>query len=290
VTLQKSAEWLARGRDHQFRGRPVDAMLCFRRAIRESPQSVDARFHLGEVLWQLGRLPDAIAAWAEAAELAPQHRASHQALMEALLGTGDAAAAGKAAIRVLALDTGDVRAQAIAAISRLWLHDDPEAAASLFAAITRDPQFLFTSGIGGSLALLLDREPRGETSAMIIDAILAVDADAALIAAMPASLLAPLLERVMQCPDHAAGRKWLEPTFARRWALRDHDALRRAALAVSSLLPDEAAGLAEQYAVSCARIARTGRAGDLAAAHGGRTAASDCSDGPKRYRLRSSNR
>ncbi|HEY4137031.1 MAG TPA: tetratricopeptide repeat protein, partial [Casimicrobiaceae bacterium] len=113
--MQNSTEWLARGREHQFRGRAVDAMLCFRRAIREAPQTIDARFHLGEVLWQLGRLPDAIAIWTEAAKLAPRHKASHQALMEALLGTGDAVAAGEAAIRVLALEAGNVRAQATAA-------------------------------------------------------------------------------------------------------------------------------------------------------------------------------
>ncbi|HEY2818139.1 MAG TPA: tetratricopeptide repeat protein [Casimicrobiaceae bacterium] len=258
MTLHNSTEWLARGREHQVRGRAVDAMLCFRRAIRAAPQSVDARFHLGEVLWQLGRLPDAIAIWTEAAKLAPQHKASHQALTEALLGTGDVAAAEQAALRVLTLDKGDVRAQAIAAISRLWQHDDPEAAASLCAAMARDPQFLFTSGIGGSLALLLDREPRRQTSMMIIDTILAVEVDGARIAAMPASLLAAVLERAVRRPDHAASRKWLEALFTRPWALRDHDALRRAALAVSSLLSDEAAGLAERYAACCARIVRTG--------------------------------
>src|SRR5207253_2763423 len=45
VTLQNSAEWLARGRDHQQGGRAVDAMLCFRRAVREAPENIDARFH-----------------------------------------------------------------------------------------------------------------------------------------------------------------------------------------------------------------------------------------------------
>ena len=54
VATRSFAEWLARGRSHQREGRAVDAMLCFRRALRDAPQSVDVRFHLGEVLWQLG--------------------------------------------------------------------------------------------------------------------------------------------------------------------------------------------------------------------------------------------
>ena len=48
-------------------GRPVDAMLCFRRASRADPRAPDPQFVLGEVLWQLGRLPEALAAWREAA-------------------------------------------------------------------------------------------------------------------------------------------------------------------------------------------------------------------------------
>src|SRR5207302_4363710 len=107
MTSQASAEWLARGRSHRREGRAVDAMLCLRRALREAPQSVDARFHLGEVLWQLGRLPDAIAIWREAARLAPHHPAAQQALAEALLGTGEFAAARDVAKRLLELSAGD---------------------------------------------------------------------------------------------------------------------------------------------------------------------------------------
>jgi tetratricopeptide (TPR) repeat protein len=117
MTLQASAEWLARGRSHQREGRAVDAMLCFRRALREAPQSVDVRFHLGEVLWQLGGLPDALALWQEAAKLAPEQRASHQALAEALIATGEYAAAADVAAHVLELAPDDYRSQAIASIA-----------------------------------------------------------------------------------------------------------------------------------------------------------------------------
>src|SRR3954452_1230824 len=87
------ADWIVRGRNHQLEGRPVDAMLCFQQAMREDRHAVDARFHLGEVLWQLGRLPDAIGCWREAVRVAPEHRAAQMSLAEALLGTGDLASA-----------------------------------------------------------------------------------------------------------------------------------------------------------------------------------------------------
>ena len=87
-------DWLARGRAHQAQGRAIDAMLCFRRALRADRDASDARFHLGEVLWQLGRLPAAIAAWRDGTSVNAGHLAPNLALAEALLATGDAAAAG----------------------------------------------------------------------------------------------------------------------------------------------------------------------------------------------------
>ena len=61
-------DWLARGRTHQFEGRPADAIPCFRRAAREDPASPVPLFHLGEVLWQLGLAADALAAWQASAQ------------------------------------------------------------------------------------------------------------------------------------------------------------------------------------------------------------------------------
>jgi cytochrome c-type biogenesis protein CcmH/NrfG len=96
-------DWLFRGRTHQAHGRPIDAMLCYRRALRAQGEASDARFHLGEVLWQLGRVPDAIAAWRVAAAVRADHLAPNLALAEALLATADAAGAfdglGRAADR-----------------------------------------------------------------------------------------------------------------------------------------------------------------------------------------------
>ena len=83
----ESAEWVARGRTHQWEGRAVDAMLCFRRASRADPRAADPYFVLGEALWQLGRVHDSLSAWREAARLAPTFLAPRQALAEASLAT-----------------------------------------------------------------------------------------------------------------------------------------------------------------------------------------------------------
>ena len=54
ATLGKQVDWVARGREHQWQSRPIHALFCFTRAIAERPAHAVARFHLGEVLWQLG--------------------------------------------------------------------------------------------------------------------------------------------------------------------------------------------------------------------------------------------
>ena len=107
---KESAEWIERGRSHQWEGRPVDAMLCFRRASRADPAAPAPYFVLGEVLWQLGRLPDAVSAWREASRLAASYLAPWQAISEALLATGDGSGAREAAERVLSLAPGNARA------------------------------------------------------------------------------------------------------------------------------------------------------------------------------------
>ena len=130
------AEWLARGRTHQWEGRPVDAMLCFRRASRADPRAPDPSFVLGEVLWQFGRVPDAIASWREAVRLDRRFLAPWQALAEASLATGDATGArdGRRA-RACASRPAMREPRLIAAIARLM--DDEAAIAASAATIDR---------------------------------------------------------------------------------------------------------------------------------------------------------
>ncbi len=112
------AEWLARGRAHQARGRAIDAMLCYRRALQDALHGADAQFHLGEVAWQLGKPLDAIEHWRAAVEVAPRHVASLQALADACAATGQLDAAREAALAVLARRPGEPRATALTVMLR----------------------------------------------------------------------------------------------------------------------------------------------------------------------------
>src|ERR1700737_506291 len=51
-------EWLARGQAHQQAARPIDAMLCYRQALKSNRNAVQVQFQLGEVLRDLGRRED----------------------------------------------------------------------------------------------------------------------------------------------------------------------------------------------------------------------------------------
>jgi protein O-GlcNAc transferase len=263
MTSKTSAEWLARGRSHQREGRAVDAMTCFRRALRETPQSVDVRFHLGEVLWQLGCLPDAIAIWREASKLAPQQRASHQALAEALIATGEYSAAADVAAHALELAPDDYRSLAISSIAALRVADNVAATRALCETIARHPDVLSVPAIGGSLALILDLRPQRQGREAILDAVLANESITSRFAALPAPLLACVIERLAKLGEIGAPPRgvWIDALLARPWAVSDHDALRRVALAVAFLTPpapSPSVALAQHYAAVCAREDRGG--------------------------------
>ena len=151
-------QWIGRGRAHQGEGRPIDAMLCYRRAMRADARAPDALFHLGEVEWQLGRFGDAIAAWREALRLSPGALAPAQALAEALLATGDPAGATTAAAHVLAHAASDVRAGFVAGVASMLTADEDvdSAAARIADALARDPSLVVVPALAEPLAFALD--------------------------------------------------------------------------------------------------------------------------------------
>ena len=153
-------DWLFRGRTHQAHGRPIDAMLCYRRALRAQGEASDARFHLGEVLWQLGRVPDAIAAWRDAAAVRADHLAPSLALAEALLATADATGAFDAAEAALRIAPEHVRAATVRAIAGLLRGDGADSVPAIARLLEREPQLLATPTIAGPLALALDLRSR----------------------------------------------------------------------------------------------------------------------------------
>ncbi len=259
MTAQASADWLARGRNHQWQRRPVDAMLCFRRAVREDSHAVDARFHMGEVLWQLGRRAEAIAAWREAAQIAPTLLAARQALAEALIDTGDLSGAIEVAEWLIAANPADARACAIAAVAALTTASDVATAHTIANLVTANPDLLGAASIAGPLALALDRAADSPGTAAVLDAIIGTPPDAANVAAMPVTLIALVVERLATArgePAHV--ERWLAAVLARPWAARDHDALRRTTLAVLGLSPDHVASLTQHYAALCERAEHAG--------------------------------
>jgi predicted O-linked N-acetylglucosamine transferase (SPINDLY family) len=248
------ADWVARGRAHQQEGRPVDAMLCFRRASRADSRAADPFFSLGEVLWQLGRLADAITAWREAERLAPRFLAPRQALAEALLATGDAKAAHAAAGQVLALAPDNARAELIVAIARLLDGDAAERAAPIAAidsVLARAPALACVASLAGPLALALDRAgATPERAALLLRIMRSPEA----LTMAPLLLLALALESNPPgtTPDTAAERATLiEATRSREIAPVDIDALRRIAVAIASdsVAADE---FARRHAELCA--------------------------------------
>ncbi len=154
MSLERYGQWLARGRGHQVEGRAIDALLCYRRALREVAGGADARFHLGEIAWQMGNPTDAITQWQAAIAAAPQHVASLHALADACASVGRFDAALDAVDRVLALRPGDARAGALATLLRAGR--EPVAAEALESALA--------SGTTWPLGLLARIVDRAETA------------------------------------------------------------------------------------------------------------------------------
>jgi len=248
------AQWLARGRAHQAEGQPIDALLCFREAIRADARVPDAPYHLGEALWQLGRFAEAIAAWREALRVAPRFLAPAQALAEALLATADAAGAGEAAARVLALAPGDARAEFIAGVAAVALGEgDVDAAAGRVAgALVRDPTLAGVATLAAPLALAAERAAAAPR-AVIVDQVIRAAGSAAIMAAMPAPLLALACERTAETDAIPAQTRaaLFGHAEARDYAAADHDALRRIALAAARAMAAGAPVLARRHAELC---------------------------------------
>ena len=248
------ADWLQRGRVHQWEGRPVDAMLCFQRAAVLAPTAADPRYLLGEVQWQLGRIAAAVAAWRDAARVAPGHAASHLALAEALLALGQAGDAFTAAATAIALTPGDPDAVALHAITAWASGHAHVPLTGLAGMLATDVRRLAAAAPGGALAEVLLREPRP------------ADADALLVALVPHAqrvafaLLLPLVQAGSRddapAPLREALPAFVEAALSRDVPERDVDALRRMALALTGAGHAEPAlALAKRYADACVTLA-----------------------------------
>ncbi len=235
------AEWLQRGRAHIAAARPIDALLCFRRAAKEDAKGTDARFLQGEALWQLGLTDDAIRAWRDAAKADATFLAARQALAEGLLAQGDYAGARSAAAEGMAVAPADVRARAAHAVAGAAM-GDPEAFASCASIFSTQPQVAMLPAYAPALALALAQAPHDAQRANLVAKLLphAVNMPSVLLAAIVADALADEL------PTLVATLR------TRAWHRDEIDALRRIIVAVEPREPELARELAGTHAAMCA--------------------------------------
>jgi predicted O-linked N-acetylglucosamine transferase (SPINDLY family) len=259
MTKAAYAEWIGRGHVHRASGQPVDAMLCFRHASRADPAAPDSHFHLGEVLWQLGLLAEAISAWRDAMRRDSRFLAPVQALAEALLATGDAKGAREAAHRVLTLAPGDARARYIAGVAGLLLpgKDHAAAAARVSDALAQDAGLVAIPTLAGPLALAVERLGDAAASTALLECLTGIALSTPPAAAMPAQLLALVCERAAAAAAGtevtASGAAPFAAACSRSYVRLEHEALRRIAHAATGAAPDAAPVLARSYAELCIR-------------------------------------
>ena len=251
------ADWLQRGREHQWARRPVDAMLCFQRAASLAPEAVDPRYLLGEVHWELGASPAAVAAWRDAARVCPGHLASQLALAESQLALANLDAAADAAQAALAIAPDDVSARVLNAVTALATGRGADALEQLAPLLAGDASRLKSPVTGGTLARLLDEHAASP------------GADAVLAAIVPRhdrvafALLHPLLRAAARsdapAPLRAARNELLRAALQRPFATGEVDVLRRLAVAMHEAGDAEHGHqLAQRYAQGCTAFSAPG--------------------------------
>jgi predicted O-linked N-acetylglucosamine transferase (SPINDLY family) len=260
MATPECAQWLERGRAHQAQGRAVDALLCYRRALRADARTPEAHYHLGEVLQQLGVPTDAIAAWTEAVRVAPTFLPAQLALAEAHLNQGDAAAARQAAQAVRELRPANTYVAALCSLAELLAAIDASdfdaAAASadeIRAMLDREPSLVAVPAFAGHLARALDRLPDTVATALR-DRLVEIAGDPEWRAGMPAALLAVACERaaVGRAPA-ATSAGWYEHAAGRSWPAEECDLLRRMALAAARVADPRAELLRARHSELCAQ-------------------------------------
>ncbi len=246
------ADWLARGRTHQWEGRPLDAIPCFERAARLEPRSSEAAFYLGEVRWQLGQAQEAVAAWREAAQRAPGYPPPRVALAEALLFVGDEPGAHVAALQALAIAPDEHRARVIAAVSTPVDAANPIDLAALATLAGRDAAPFTAPPIAQALARRWNAHPDATGSAALASA-LAPHVDS-----LPWSLLVPLARNAFAANAVAGDdlrAALMRTALERSIGPADVDALRQLArIASGDGDPASATAIAARYAGHCVQM------------------------------------
>jgi predicted O-linked N-acetylglucosamine transferase (SPINDLY family) len=236
---QDYGEWFARGRAHQEAGRPIDAMVCYRRALNSNAQAVQARFRLGEVLRELGREDEARATWRAGLALNPGHLRLILSLAEAARHTGAYAEAIDGYRRVLAGQPDLAAAHLGLALAKIAIGD--EAACAEFGALLRDRA---PARRWDEVASALAAAPPSAGKRVLL-----LDLAAERKQELPRPLVALVIEEMIAGGERDWARKLLaraEPTAS---AIADTETLRRLARSAASI--DGGLAWAEQYARRC---------------------------------------
>ena len=239
---EKYNEWVERGRVHQHAGRPVDAMLCYRHALRTNPRGIKAQFRLGEVLQELGRSDEAVAAWRQALTIEPEHRRSMLALAAALGGTSARDEAVGIYRQLLQSDPKNASARAALGMT-LLAHGDEAAWTEITAAIEADSgTFADQNVLANGLA---SAPPSPEKHALLAKVESAYASELSLL------MLALLAEDALAGGDAARARRMLSRAADTADTDADEQALRRLALVAAAVEPDRATVWARRYAEYC---------------------------------------
>ena len=222
-------------------GRTIDAIPCFRRAAKANTRGAEARFHLGEMLWQLGLTDEAMQSWRSAAQADAKSLAARLALAEAMLMHGDYAGARLAAAEALALAPADHRALASHSVAAAALGDI--AALEAFAKVlSAQPDLSLLPAYATALARALELAPHAALRDDIVAKLLPLATN------MPPVLLAPVVGDAFAHDPIAL----IEALRTRAWQRGDIDVLRRIIVAIHASEPALAQELAATYAAMCA--------------------------------------
>ena len=230
-------EWLARGQAHQQAGLPIDAMLCYRQALKVNRNAVQAQYHLGEVMRELGLRNEAIAAWRGALSWQPRHAPSLLALAELLRGAGAVADAAAYYRQALAVEPDNPVARTALALAQASTGD---VSAMSDIAVRLDVD-IGSFGEWDALGKALAEAPPSPARHALLQRIVAHGA-----AALPALLLGLCADDAAQAGDSAQARALLDYARALAPEIDDPEALRWLALGAS--VADTDAHWAQRYA------------------------------------------
>jgi predicted O-linked N-acetylglucosamine transferase (SPINDLY family) len=235
-------QWFARGRAHQKAGRPIDAIVCYRRALRSNQHAVQTQYRLGEALRDIGRDDEARRAWRAGLALSPDHGGILLCSAEVARRAGAYDEARDAYHRVLAARPNHPDALVGQALSRIGLGDETAYAelGRMLAEGAPHPRW-------DELARLLSAAPPSAARSALLRQLATTRAGE-----LPPRLLAIIVEALIAAGERDRARDALGEAERLMSTIDDPEVVRRLALAAAKLGPSRA--WAECYAAYCTAL------------------------------------